>query len=67
MSAIFADCGQGITSLPTKIMSCVSVQVSVVCFPATKSERYGAEAFVGIRLMVKPKFGVLCKCSYMRK
>jgi len=28
MSAIFADSGQGITSLPTKIMSCVSVQVS---------------------------------------
>jgi hypothetical protein len=28
MSAIFADSGQGITSLPTKIMSCVSIQVS---------------------------------------
>lgn len=32
MSAIFADSGQEITSLPTKIMSCVSIQVSVV-FP----------------------------------
>jgi len=28
MSAIFADCGQGITSLPAKIMSCVPIQVS---------------------------------------
>jgi hypothetical protein len=28
MSAIFADCGQGITSLPSKIMSCVPIQVS---------------------------------------
>lgn len=28
MSAIFADSGQGITSLPSKIMSCVSIQVS---------------------------------------
>jgi hypothetical protein len=64
MSAIFADSGQGITSLPTKIMSCVSIQVSVV-FPFDRLKPKGmfgvvwAEAFVVTRL--------ICKCSYMEK
>jgi hypothetical protein len=54
MSAIFADCGQGIPSLPTKIMSCVSVQVSVA-FPFGRLKLnglLGAESFVVTHLMV---------------
>lgn len=57
MSAIFADSGQEITSLPTKIMACVSIQVSVV-FAFDGHKRKGmcgvvwAEAFVVTRLMV---------------
>lgn len=56
MSAIFADSDQGITSLPAKIMSCVSIQVSDV-FPFDRHKPKGmcgvvwAEAFVVTPLM----------------
>jgi hypothetical protein len=47
MSAIFADSGQGITSLPTKIMSCVSIQVSVDCVSILPAQ---AEGYVWVCL-----------------
>jgi hypothetical protein len=58
MSAIFADSGQGMTSLPTKIMSCVSVQVSGDYVSIQQSEArgasqglFGAEAWLLFRVI----------------